>query len=292
MIHFRCRSSLGAKKHKKQRKKQLSYWKSLRKRVFDQKGKKCAICGYDKIVEVHHIIPKCKDGTDDLNNLIVLCSNHHKEIHADMFDLDSWLMKMEVKSLTEETQGQRAKSALEQDMEFRLKTLPVHLQGMFKKHGEKLLQSAGTGDILLIMIMQLLESKIVDEGVFDTYLTSLKQLKVEETYREVLTGSRVGVEDEAEGLELIAELKSVDKAEPANEFVYCAEPRPYVCLKGNELDMSNPFGGMAVQVGKVNLAELMEKFQGETADGGEAAEEGTESCSCDECSDCKKTPVN
>lgn len=37
----------------------------------------CLICQFDKVIEVHHIKPKRKDGSDDLENLITLCPNHH-----------------------------------------------------------------------------------------------------------------------------------------------------------------------------------------------------------------------
>lgn len=40
-------------------------------------GGKCAICGFDEVIEVHHIIPRRIGGTDELENLIVLCPNHH-----------------------------------------------------------------------------------------------------------------------------------------------------------------------------------------------------------------------
>lgn len=35
----------------------------------------------DKKLEVHHIIYRCNGGTDDVNNLIVVCSTCHKKIH-------------------------------------------------------------------------------------------------------------------------------------------------------------------------------------------------------------------
>lgn len=40
-------------------------------------GGKCAICGFDEVIEVHHIVPRRIGGTDELDNLIVLCPNHH-----------------------------------------------------------------------------------------------------------------------------------------------------------------------------------------------------------------------
>ena len=41
------------------------------------KGKKCVICGFDKVTQEHHIIKKVKFGSDDKENLIYLCLNHH-----------------------------------------------------------------------------------------------------------------------------------------------------------------------------------------------------------------------
>jgi predicted restriction endonuclease len=43
-------------------------------------GYKCAVCGFDTTVEVHHIIGKRRNGgggTDHIENLITLCPNHH-----------------------------------------------------------------------------------------------------------------------------------------------------------------------------------------------------------------------
>lgn len=41
-------------------------------------GNKCMICGWDEIVDVHHIIPRRHNGSNNLDNLIVLCPNHHR----------------------------------------------------------------------------------------------------------------------------------------------------------------------------------------------------------------------
>jgi 5-methylcytosine-specific restriction endonuclease McrA len=38
---------------------------------------RCRICGFDTLVEVHHIIPRRQGGPDMLDNLITLCPNHH-----------------------------------------------------------------------------------------------------------------------------------------------------------------------------------------------------------------------
>jgi HNH endonuclease len=43
-------------------------------------GYKCKVCGFSTVIEVHHILPRKRNGgggTDILTNLITLCPNHH-----------------------------------------------------------------------------------------------------------------------------------------------------------------------------------------------------------------------
>lgn len=49
---------------------------------------KCAICGFDAVVDVHHITPRANGGTNDFSNLITLCPNHHKMADLGMIDLE------------------------------------------------------------------------------------------------------------------------------------------------------------------------------------------------------------
>lgn len=64
---------------------------------------KCQVCGYDKCIsalEFHHLDPSQKDRTiasmrnysetnlrKEINKCILLCSNHHREVHAGVLDL-------------------------------------------------------------------------------------------------------------------------------------------------------------------------------------------------------------
>ena len=43
------------------------------------KTKECIICGFDAVVEIHHIDGNHKNS--DINNLTGLCPNHHKMVH-------------------------------------------------------------------------------------------------------------------------------------------------------------------------------------------------------------------
>jgi hypothetical protein len=45
-------------------------------------GRRCCICGRLHQVQVHHITPKEKGGTDDIENGIPLCPNCHDEVHT------------------------------------------------------------------------------------------------------------------------------------------------------------------------------------------------------------------
>ena len=44
----------------------------------------CSIC-QSNTVDVHHIIPVVDGGTNDLENLMTVCPNHHRDFHDDKF---------------------------------------------------------------------------------------------------------------------------------------------------------------------------------------------------------------
>ena len=67
----RCRRILVANKL---RGRNLSEPKRLALR---RDGARCQVCGFDTLVEVHHIMPRRQGGPDTLDNLITLCPNHH-----------------------------------------------------------------------------------------------------------------------------------------------------------------------------------------------------------------------
>ena len=60
------------------------WWNDNAKRyrtiAFQSHKKECYVCGFDKVVAVHHIDENKKNNS--LNNLIPLCPNHHEMVHS------------------------------------------------------------------------------------------------------------------------------------------------------------------------------------------------------------------
>lgn len=70
-------------------KKQERYFRTtakyikVRSEALERDNHKCTVCSETEDLHVHHIIPVSKDFSlaYDKDNLITLCSLHHKEIH-------------------------------------------------------------------------------------------------------------------------------------------------------------------------------------------------------------------
>lgn len=48
----------------------------------------CVVCGFDLVVESHHIVPKFLGGSDDKKNKAFLCPNHHRMVHNEKYRED------------------------------------------------------------------------------------------------------------------------------------------------------------------------------------------------------------
>lgn len=55
--------------------------KATKRKLLEVWHNECAICGSRDFLEFHHIIPKSKGGSDDYDNIIVLCACCHAVIH-------------------------------------------------------------------------------------------------------------------------------------------------------------------------------------------------------------------
>ena len=58
---------------------QKKKWYSIDEKLYREVTKKCEICGFDRIVEIHHIDGNKKNNKRE--NIVGLCPNHHKMIH-------------------------------------------------------------------------------------------------------------------------------------------------------------------------------------------------------------------
>lgn len=50
----------------------------------------CAICGANDYLEAHHIIPREKGGSDDYDNLILLCACCHAGVHKRVYNASNY----------------------------------------------------------------------------------------------------------------------------------------------------------------------------------------------------------
>jgi len=64
-------------------------FKKAQKKRLMKAASRCALCGngavggsrHAAVLELHHILPRCKGGTNDDDNLIVVCRHCHVAIH-------------------------------------------------------------------------------------------------------------------------------------------------------------------------------------------------------------------
>ena len=60
----------------------LQHWLEVRSQILLRDDFRCQECNYYKHLEVHHIIPKSKGGTDEPDNLVTLCQRCHAKKHG------------------------------------------------------------------------------------------------------------------------------------------------------------------------------------------------------------------
>ncbi len=60
--------------------------KAIKRKIETYWNSQCAICGNMDFLEFHHMIPKTAGGTDDYDNIILLCACCHSKIHNRTYD--------------------------------------------------------------------------------------------------------------------------------------------------------------------------------------------------------------
>ncbi|MBI4789589.1 MAG: HNH endonuclease [Chloroflexi bacterium] len=59
-------------------------WDRIRQQALTRDGHRCGNCGSNTKLQVHHIVPLSKVGTNQLSNLRTLCLDCHKRVHPYM----------------------------------------------------------------------------------------------------------------------------------------------------------------------------------------------------------------
>jgi 5-methylcytosine-specific restriction endonuclease McrA len=55
-----------------------SEWRRISEQV--TRGAHCIVCGIDKNLHAHHVLPRAFGGTDDIANLVPVCQEHHPTV--------------------------------------------------------------------------------------------------------------------------------------------------------------------------------------------------------------------
>lgn len=82
--HIYCNS---CKQHREHYKSNINSILDISKRtitkLLKRANKSCSICGWNESTcDIHHIIPLSKGGTNNIDNLIIVCPNCHRVIHT------------------------------------------------------------------------------------------------------------------------------------------------------------------------------------------------------------------
>lgn len=75
------------KSRRAMRKMRARKYFSLSSEEYDKLATRCAVCGFDIVVELHH-----KDGdrkNNNISNLIPLCPNHRRMAHMNILKIDN-----------------------------------------------------------------------------------------------------------------------------------------------------------------------------------------------------------
>ena len=88
---------VGLEWEKTHKSRSLIHYRTI---CFTDWKQECAICGFDKIVSVHHLDEN--HNNNDIKNLIPLCPNHHHMVHSKEYSDDT---KREIETIVNKKWG-------------------------------------------------------------------------------------------------------------------------------------------------------------------------------------------
>lgn len=72
--------------------------KETRREVYARDYYRCALCDTPRGLQIHHVIPRSRGGSNDPENLITLCMWCHNAIHGTRWpNMPDWMDKEELK---------------------------------------------------------------------------------------------------------------------------------------------------------------------------------------------------
>ena len=81
-----CSNNCKLKAYRLRMKSNNSVNRSFKEYMINQP---CEICKWNETsCDVHHILPVCEGGKDEIQNLVTLCPNCHRKVHRNLFSKD------------------------------------------------------------------------------------------------------------------------------------------------------------------------------------------------------------
>ena len=96
-----CSNSCKQKNYRAKQKSTLDNSKCIKYYYSVFEKTPCEICGWKNTVrDLHHIVEVSEGGTNELNNLISVCPNYHREIHRNLISKDDLIKIVENRTIS------------------------------------------------------------------------------------------------------------------------------------------------------------------------------------------------
>jgi len=67
----------------------------IREMILNRDGGKCQKCGSNERLEIHHKIPVCQRGSDEVENLITMCFQCHRHMHRGLYSKNTRIVNVD-----------------------------------------------------------------------------------------------------------------------------------------------------------------------------------------------------
>jgi 5-methylcytosine-specific restriction endonuclease McrA len=85
----------------------------MRSKLIKERGYKCEQCGSERYISVHHIRWQCHGGSDNADNLKLLCHSCHKFEHMQLPNIPKKSFKSSMNELIDELKAELNKKEVQ-----------------------------------------------------------------------------------------------------------------------------------------------------------------------------------